>query len=229
MDERDENGMWNQANSCLCGLSETESPCDALTPPRSRWCICGRRNLGRCLTSTFPPQAADISPDFFFFPPCWGGCSEKNGKTSLNCAHPRARQSRCHVCLITVTLNSSLQAAACRALSGVMAVFVKWRQIFLHLSCTLVKCSAGYLKTKNLCNIVRINVCILNDKKSLLSRPGYLLTFVSAMMQKNPLKTTFERSLAAEPWSSHMSIRLQWAASECSHSQSKGTNPVTPI
>lgn len=102
---------------------------------------------------------------FFFFSPCWGGCSEKNRKTSLNCAHRRARQSRCHVGLITVTLNSSLQAGACRAVSGVMAVFVKWRQIFLHLSCTLVKCSAGYLKTKNLCNIVRINVCILNDKK----------------------------------------------------------------
>lgn len=50
--------------------------------------------------------------DFFFSPPCWGGCSEKNRKTSLNCVHPRARKSPCHVYLIIVTLNSSLQGSS---------------------------------------------------------------------------------------------------------------------
>lgn len=114
-------GIRHTAVCVAWATGHRESPCDALIPPVSRWCICGRRNLDSCLTSTFSSSsswylscegALGGNKNWAFFPPCWGGCSEKNRKTSLNCVHPRARKSPCHVYLIIVTLNSSLQGSS---------------------------------------------------------------------------------------------------------------------
>lgn len=121
--------MWNKVYNCLCELSNTESSCDAQVTysstimmvhlwKRKSWSL-SYINFSSSRSWYLSCKGALGGDENWT---CWGGCSstrEKNRKTLLNCVHPWACKSPCHVYLIAVSLNSSDQGSSLQGQSAI--------------------------------------------------------------------------------------------------------------